>query len=240
MFVNYCMGCHGASSMRYNRLRDIGLDDDQIRRNLIFTGAKVGDAMRIPMSPVDAKQWFGALPPDLSVIARARASGDGSGPDWLYTYLRAYYRDDTRPTGWNNAVFPAVGMPHALWTLQGSRGATIVETRAAKNEKTGEAAGFTKTTVAFDADGYRTEKTEKIEGSHEHEGREVVLGKAQGGTLDQAAYDEAVADLVAYLTYVSDPSAQERTRLGVWVLLFLAIFTGLAWWLNREYWKDIK
>lgn len=240
LFVNYCLNCHGASSMRFNRLQDLGLTEDQIRRNLIFSGGKVGDPMRIAMAPQDAKAWFGALPPDLSVIARARASSDGSGADWLYTYLRAYYRDASRPTGWNNALFSNVGMPHVLWELQGSRGVTIEDVRAAKDDKTGAPAGFRKTVVEFDADGLRVEKTEKVEGGHPHEGASLTLGKAQGGKLAQAAYDETVADLVAYLTYMSDPSAQARTRLGVWVLLFLSVFTVFAWWLNREYWKHVK
>ncbi|WP_137925322.1 cytochrome c1 [Cupriavidus sp. 2SB] len=115
LFVNYCLNCHGASMMRYNRLKDLGLTDDQIRQNLLFTGDKVGDTMTVAMPPKDAKAFFGAAPPDLSVIARAR------GNDWLYTYLRTFYRDDTRATGWNNLVFPAVGMPHVLWELQGVR-----------------------------------------------------------------------------------------------------------------------
>ena len=126
LFVNYCLNCHGASSMRYNRLQDIGLTEDQIRKNLLFSAEKVGEQMKVAISPNDAKEWFGALPPDLSVIARARASGAGSGSDWLYTYLRAYYRDSTRATGWNNAVFENVGMPHVFWELQGARGVTIV------------------------------------------------------------------------------------------------------------------
>ncbi|HTY04716.1 MAG TPA: cytochrome c1 [Rhodocyclaceae bacterium] len=121
LFVNYCLGCHSASYMRYNRLQDIGLTDDQIRENLMFTADKVGEPMRIAMQRAEAKQWFGAAPPDLTVIARARASEFGSGPDWLYTYLRTFYRDDTRPTGWNNVVFANVGMPHALWELQGEQ-----------------------------------------------------------------------------------------------------------------------
>lgn len=127
LFVNYCLNCHSASSMRYNRLKDIGLNDDQIRNNLLFTGNKVGDLMKVAMSPRDAAQWFGATPPDLSVIARAKASNLGTGADWLYTYLRTYYKDDTRPTGWNNLVFPNVGMPHALWELQGIRTAKFAE-----------------------------------------------------------------------------------------------------------------
>jgi ubiquinol-cytochrome c reductase cytochrome c1 subunit len=235
LFVNYCLGCHSASLMRYNRLQDIGLTEAQIRDNLLFTGSRVGDTMRIAMSPNDAKTWFGALPPDLSVTARSRSSRDGSGSDWLYTYLRAYYRDATRATGWNNAVFPNVGMPHVFYELQGSRGATIEEV------KKGEGGEFIKTVVTFDgATGARAEATEKIAGSHLHEGTTVRLGAASGGKLTQAQYDEQVADLTAFLTYVADPSAKTRTRLGTWVLLFLACFTVLAWWLNREYWKDIK
>lgn len=127
LFVNYCLNCHSASSMRYNRLRDIGLTEQQIKDNLLFTGEKVGDLMKTSMSPQDAKAWFGAVPPDLSVIARAKASEAGSGPDWLYTYLRSYYKDDSRPTGWNNLVFPNVGMPHVLWELQGIRVAKFAD-----------------------------------------------------------------------------------------------------------------
>jgi ubiquinol-cytochrome c reductase cytochrome c1 subunit len=121
IFINYCLNCHSASYMRYNRLRDIGLSDQQIRDNLLFTANKVGEPMRIAMQRSEAKQWFGAAPPDLTVIARARASEVGSGADWLYTYLRTFYRDDSRPTGWNNQVFANVGMPHALWELQGEQ-----------------------------------------------------------------------------------------------------------------------
>ncbi|MFM1989827.1 MAG: hypothetical protein RJA99_2784 [Pseudomonadota bacterium] len=234
LFVNYCLGCHSAGLMRYNRLQDIGLTDAQIRDNLMFTGQKVGDPMRIAMAPGDAKGWFGALPPDLSVTARARSSHDGTGSDWLYTYLRSYYRDATRATGWNNAVFPNVGMPHVFYELQGSRGATIEEI------KKGEGHGFVKTVVTFDPSGARSEKTEKIEGGHPHEGTSIRLGPASGGKMSQAQYDEQVADLTAFLTYVADPSAKTRMRLGTWVLLFLGMFTVLAWWLNREYWKDVK
>jgi ubiquinol-cytochrome c reductase cytochrome c1 subunit len=121
VFVNYCLNCHSASYMRYNRLKDIGLNDDQVRDNLMFTADKVGEPMRIAMQRNDAKAWFGAAPPDLTVIARARASEAGSGADWLYTYLRSFYRDDTRPTGWNNVIFANVGMPHVLWDLQGDQ-----------------------------------------------------------------------------------------------------------------------
>jgi ubiquinol-cytochrome c reductase cytochrome c1 subunit len=120
-FVNYCLNCHSASYMRYNRLKDIGLTEPQIRDNLVFTGVKVGELMKSAMDPKDGKEWFGAAPPDLTVIARSRSSHAGPGSDWLYTYLRTFYRDPARPTGWNNVVYPNVAMPHALWQLQGEQ-----------------------------------------------------------------------------------------------------------------------
>lgn len=126
-FVNYCLGCHGASALRYNHLTQIGLTEQQIKDNLMFTADKVGGQMLTAMRVEDAKRWFGAPPPDLSLIARARSTPSGSsGADWLYTYLRQFYRDDSRPTGWNNAVFPGVGMPHVLWELQGEQKARFV------------------------------------------------------------------------------------------------------------------
>ncbi len=127
LFVNYCLNCHSANAMRYNRLRDLGLSDDQIRNNLLFSADKVGEMMTTAMRPADAKSWFGAVPPDLSVIARAKASPAGSGADYLYTYLRTFYKDDARPTGWNNMVVPNVAMPHAMWQLQGIRTPSMEE-----------------------------------------------------------------------------------------------------------------
>ena len=121
VFVNYCLNCHSASYMRYNRLKDVGLTDDQIKDNLMFAADKVGETMKVGLTRADGKLWFGAAPPDLSVIARARASADGTGADWLYTYLRGFYRDENRPTGWNNVVFENVGMPHVLYGLQGQQ-----------------------------------------------------------------------------------------------------------------------
>ena len=112
-FVNYCLNCHSANYMRYNRLQDIGLTEKQIKDNLLFAGEKVGETMRVTMNPKDAKKWFGAAPPDLTVEVRAR------GADWVYAYLRSFYKDETRPTGWNNLVFDKVAMPHVLYELQG-------------------------------------------------------------------------------------------------------------------------
>ena len=200
LFVNYCLNCHGASMMRYNRLKDIGLTDDQIRENLLFSADKVGETMTIAMQPKEAKAFFGAQPPDLSVIARAR------GDDWLYTYLRTFYRDDSRATGWNNLVFPSVGMPHVLWELQGQRAAKFTEVEE-HGEKVHKFAGF----------------------------EQLSQGK-----MSKVEYDQATADLVGFLDWMAEPAQNHRKRLGVWVLLFLGIFTVFAWRLNAAYWKDVK
>jgi ubiquinol-cytochrome c reductase cytochrome c1 subunit len=121
LFVNYCLNCHSAAFMRYNRLQDIGITEQQIKDNLLFTTDKVGDTMKANIDPRQAKEWFGAVPPDLTLVARSRAGHGGSGADFLYTYLRTFYRDDTKATGWNNLVYPNVAMPNPLWELQGER-----------------------------------------------------------------------------------------------------------------------
>ncbi|MDR2364968.1 MAG: cytochrome c1 [Zoogloeaceae bacterium] len=193
LFVNYCLSCHGASALRYNRLMDLGLTEAQIKENLMFTTEKIGDTMTVAMTSADAKKWFGVAPPDLSLVARARASADGSGADWLYTYLRSFYRDETRPTGWNNVIFANVGMPHILFDLQGEQ--TL--------------------------------------------GADDKLQPAANGALSPQDYDKAVADLVGFLTWMSDPQAEFRKRLGVGVLIFLALLLGFAYALKKEYWKDV-
>lgn len=209
LFINNCLNCHAASSMRYNRLRDLGLSEDQIKANLLFSGEKVGDLMTTAMRPADAKAWFGAVPPDLSVIARAKASASGSGPDYLYTYLRTFYKDESRPTGWNNLVLPNVAMPHVLWQMQGVRGVKMVET----------------------------------DDPHEH-GKKIqtMAGFEQltPGTMNSAEFDSAMADLVAYMDWMAEPGREAHRRLGVIVVMFLALFAFLAWRLNESYWKEVK
>lgn len=121
LFVNYCLNCHSAAFMRYNRLQDLGITEQQIKDNLLFTTEKVGETMKANIDPSQAKAWFGTVPPDLTLVARSRAGHGGTGADYLYTYLRTFYRDDTKATGWNNLAFPSVAMPHVLWELQGER-----------------------------------------------------------------------------------------------------------------------
>jgi ubiquinol-cytochrome c reductase cytochrome c1 subunit len=209
LFVNYCLNCHSAAYMRYNRMQEIGLTNDQIKKNLLFASDKVGDLMTVSLNPKDAKDWFGAVPPDLSVIARSRAGANGSGADYLYTYMRGFYRDETRPTGWNNLVFPSVGMPHVMWELQGEQRAVMQDQK----------------------DPHDPAKT-----IHVFKGFE----QTKPGTLSKADYDSAVADLVAFMQWMGEPAQNDRARLGVWVLLFLAAFTFIAWRLNAAFWKDVK
>lgn len=209
LFVNYCLNCHSAAYMRYNRLRDIGLTEEQIKSNLVFGAQKVGETMKVSIDPKQAKDWFGASPPDLTVIARSRAViGKGTGADYLYTYMRTFYRDDAKPTGWNNLAFPDVAMPHVFWELQGERTARFVDAKDPGDPQ--------KTVKRFD-------------------GFEQVTP----GSLSPMEYDEAVADLVAYLQWMGEPVQATRVRIGVWVLLFLSVLTLFVWRLNAAYWKDV-
>ena len=209
LFVNYCLNCHAAASMRYNRLRDIGLTEDQIKNNLMFTTDKVGDLMKVSMTAKDGKEWFGVSPPDLSVIARAKASEAGTGADYLYTYLRTYYLDPARPTGVNNLVYPNVAMPNVLWQLQGTRNVKFVEQKDPHDE---------------------------AKSMHVFAGFQQV----KPGAMNATEFDTAIADLVSYISWMSEPVQNKRRQLGVWVLLFLGVFLVIAWRLNASYWKDVK
>ena len=209
MFVNYCLNCHSAQSMRYNRLKDIGITDEQIKNNLLFTGEKVGELMTISMSKKDAKEWFGAPPPDLSVIARARASGAGSGADWLYTYLRTFYRDPSRESGWNNLAFANVGMPHVLYDLQGEQVARFVKEKDPHDP--------TKTVSKFE--GFEMVKPGKM--------NKLEFDNAIG---DLVGYLVWMAEPVA--------SQRKQLGIAVLIFLGLFLFP-CAWMLNRSYWKDI-
>jgi len=200
VFVNYCLNCHSANYMRYNRMTDIGLTEAQIKDNLLYAAEKPGELMKIAMRTKEAKAWFGAAPPDLTVIARSR------GADWVYTYLRSFYRDDSRPLGWNNTVFDKVGMPHVLHELQGHL-----------------------------APVYHTET--------DHEGKEhqviTRLELIKPGKLTQAEYDGLVADLVNYLSWMGEPAQTDRKNIGLIVLIFLGLFFIIAFYMKKEFWKDV-
>src|SRR5690554_4122167 len=236
LFVNYCLGCHSAKSMRFNRLTDIGLTEEQIKRNLLFTTDKVGDLMEIAMRKEDATKWFGAAPPDLSVIARAKSINLGpTGVDYVYTFLRTFYRDTSRPQGWDNLVFPSVGMPHALWELQGERS---MERNTVAQVDTPEGAQWQRTTVKFDPQGFSQVTTEALQGYTGVASDKVVFTPVNAKLAAQ--FDSEAADLANFLGWMAEPVQLERKRLGVWVLLFLFLFFGVAWRLNAVYWKDIK
>ncbi len=232
LFVNYCLNCHSAGYMRYNRLQDIGLTESQIRDNLVLTGVKVGELMQVAMDKKDAKEWFGAPPPDLTVITRSRSSGAGSGADWVYNYLRGFYRDDARPTGWNNLVFENVGMPHVLWTLSGQ--ATLDKKEFANHEEATAALIASKLLSRLDAvsvagaDG----KT-----STRYELRSVVPGK--GGSLSPGDYDRQVVDLVNYMNYMAEPARLLRRQIGIYALLALGLLFVFAYALKKTFWKDV-
>jgi ubiquinol-cytochrome c reductase cytochrome c1 subunit len=236
LFVNYCMGCHSASLVRWNRLQQIGLDDEQIKEFLIFGKQKVGDQMRIAMTPAEAKVWFGKAPPDLSVIARARTSFEYQGTDYLYTLLRGFYRDNNTPTGWNNIAYPSIGMPHVFWDRQGPREATLVATHRHVDPKTGHAS-FVQITTVYDVNGNSTKTEKELEGPT-NESFTYTFKPIDPQQARQ--FDSDAADLVGFLSFITDPSQTTRQRIGVWVLVFLALFALVAWRLNSVYWRDIK
>ena len=194
LFFNYCVGCHSLKYVRYSRMaEDLGLSEDEVMKNLNFTGAKFGDPVISHMPEDSAQQFFGKAPPDLSLEVRAKTA------DWVYGYLNSFYLDPTRPVGWNNTVFPNASMPFPLWELQGLQTAV------------------------------------KKEGSDEVEKLEL----SQPGKLTPVQYQQAARDLTNFLEYAAEPAALQRQRYGIWVLLFLAGFTFLAYLLKKEYWKDV-
>lgn len=232
LFVNYCLNCHGAKYMRYQGLVDLGLTEQQITENLIFTGrfealsdgsmryvtAKVGDTMQSAMPPGQAKNWFGVQPPDLSVETRVR------GTQWLYNYLLGFYRDDQSVTGWNNLVFQNVAMPHALWELSGANRLVTAE-YATRDEAEGAAIAAKALAV--------------VEPGADHKYLVKTLAIDQKGSMSPAEYRAAIGDLVNFMDYVAEPSKLARTRIGLVVLLFLGVLFVFAYWLKREYWKDV-
>ncbi len=197
LFVNYCLSCHSAAFVRYNRVaKDLQIPEKVVKDNMMFTTDRIGELMIATMLPKDAKKWFGTVPPDLSLIARSR------GPEWLYTYLRSFYLDDSSPSGWNNILFDKVAMPHVLYKLQGARHAVFKK----------------------DENGIKVfERFEMV----------------KPGSLNKEEFDAATRDLTNFLVYVGEPAQMVRYKLGVYVLVFLAIFLVFAYLLKKEYWKDV-
>ena len=209
-YMNYCMGCHSLKYARYNRVaEDLGIPQDLMRDNLIFDPAvKAGALMNNAMDVERAKVWFGAAPPDLTLVARSRS------PNWLYTYLRTFYEDRSRPYGVNNRVYENVGMPHVLLDLQGLKACveTVVDTRLEPLSGTAMA---------------------------EHHDACGTMETVSEGRLSTEEYEQTIYDLVNFLAYIAEPIKADRQRIGVYVLLFIAVFYVFATLLNREYWKDV-
>jgi len=215
LYMSYCSSCHSLSFQRYSRMgEDLGLTKEQVEQNLIFSDAKIGENINTGMDAANATLWLGKAPPDLSVVARTKAEG----ADWIYNYLREFYVDESRPTGWNNAVFPGASMPHVLWEMQGIQHAVTEPKRKLPN---GE---------------------EEPCHKGEFQGRCItgfVVPDGQHGTMDAEQYDRVARDLSAFLAYTGEPAALKRESMGVWVVLFLAFFTLLAYLLKAEYWRDV-
>ena len=228
IYVNYCLGCHSLSFMRYDRMgRDLDLTGEQVSENLLYAADKVTAPMSIAMRAETARKWFGVAPPDLSVISRAR------GPDWLYSYLTTFYADSnpSRPFGVNNVVFVDVGMPHALVPLQGRQ--EYVQAESPTDAKEVHALG-----LAVDGDDILIRKSATMpDGSHVP----VVdrLTVTEPGELSPSEYRRAMRDLVSFLVYAGEPSRIERQALGFWVVLFLIVLALILRALYKEYWQDV-
>jgi ubiquinol-cytochrome c reductase cytochrome c1 subunit len=217
-FVNYCLNCHSAKYMRYNRLTDLGLTEAQIRDNLMFATDKIGSTMTVAMREADARAWFGVPPPDLTVEARVR------GADWLYNYFLGFYRDESTPGGWNNLMFPNVAMPHVLAELSGIQ--RVVATEFKDHEEAKGAVLAAKGIVV-------------LEPGKDHTFVMKTLVVDTPGTLNPIQYREMVADLVNFLDYMGEPAKNKRVSVGLIVLLYLCVLFGFAYWMKREYWKDV-
>ena len=197
LFVNYCLSCHSAAFMRYNRMaEDLQIPEDVVEDNMMFTADRIGGLMKTAMPEEDAKKWFGKAPPDLSLIARSR------GPEWIYTYMRSFYIDENSPSGWNNVLFEKVAMPHVLYNLQGARKAI------------------------FKKDDHGVETFDHYE-------------MVKPGSMNEDEFDSSVRDLTNFMVYLAEPARMVRYKLGVYVLIFLAIFFVFAYLLKKEYWKDV-
>ena len=215
IYMNYCLGCHSLKYARYKKVsEDLEIPLDMFEDNLIFGDQKMGDLIQVGMDPKEAKEWFGNTPPDLTLEAGLR------GPDWVYTYLKSFYIDESRPLGVNNKVYENVGMPHVLVDLQGTPQSVCRQ-------------------VPFVADngGIRQDPLTGDRLTQELCGfLEVEAGTGQ---LNPEEFDEAMLDLTNFLAYMTDPMKTERESIGTYTLLYLFIFTMLSYLLYREFKKDL-
>ncbi len=212
LFANYCMGCHSAQYSRWGRVaQDINVPDEMVMENLVFTDQQIGGLMKSAMTEEDGKEWFGTAPPDLTMATRVRS------PEWVYTYLRNFYKDDSRPYGVNNRVFPDVAMPHALLDLQGLQECAPGPVKASNG-------GI---------------KEDPLTGDPILDDPCGTFELATEGSMSPEEFDDAVYDLVNFMGYMAEPMRADSQRIGVYVLLFLAFLLVWVWLLNREYWKDI-
>ncbi|MFK8021095.1 MAG: cytochrome c1 [Pseudomonadales bacterium] len=212
LYMNYCMGCHSLEYSRYERVAtDLGIPPQTMIDNMIFDGSKIGSLMHNSMPEDAAKKWFGAAPPDLTLLTRARS------PEWLYTYLRNFHTDSSRPYGVNNRVFKDVGMPHVLMELQGI-------TECGPGPVLAPNGGI---------------KRDILTGEPQLGGDCGQLNVIEAGSMSTAEFDVAMKDLVSFMSYVAEPMKLDRQRIGTYVMLFLAVFWVFAWLLNREYWRGI-
>ena len=210
-FVNRCMGCHSAEFQRFERsAQDLGIPPALVEEHLIFGDKKIGEHMTIAMQSTDSKVFFGNPPPDLTLETRLR------GPDWVYTYLKSFYADESRPWGVNNAVFKDVGMPNVLEDLQGS-----VTLRCTEEE-------LLEKGLKADID--------PLTGLSKNSCLTVDNGS---GSLEADEFDRVIYDLVNYMAYMAEPSKADSHAIGTKVLIFLFFFFFLALALKKEYWKDI-
>lgn len=213
IFVNYCLSCHSAKYMRYNRMgHDLGISDELVKENLLFAANKVSDRMKAVMTKEDAKKWFHAVPPDLTLIGRIK------DPDWLYTYLLSFYRDDNSPSGWNNIVFDRVAMPNVLYEWQGEQRAVFKSVPR---------------TIVTETPGGKITKKVVQEQVFDH--FELI----KPGSMTPNEYREAMRDLVNFLVYMAEPVKLVRYKIGAYVLLFLTLFLVVAYLLYKDYWKDV-
>lgn len=221
LYVNFCLGCHSLEHQRYERTADdLGaIPHELMEANVIHTGQKIGEHMQTAMSEEDAKAWFGATPPDLTMVTRVRS------PEWVYNFLLTFYEDSARPFGVNNKVFPNVGMPHALLPLQGIQEEVCFGNRPID---------LLDVQTALEQDRVESIKDGGIENCGE---LSLIPGSGMYSTEE---YEQAAFDIANFLHYVGDPTRAEREALGKYVIGFLLILLVLAYFLNRNYWTDVK